>query len=310
MANNVLNWAWSLRLDPMQKLVLIALSDRADENGYCYPGISWIMRATGASERTVQRAIRDLDAADYLRRNQKPGRGCEYFLNVEKNSADPRHADTPVREAPPSDCREPPSGRHPTPVREAPHPRHADTQSLNNPTVNPQEPNFSLGKVAGPSKSKQSAKSTRGELLPSDWQPKPSRDVLELIAAWPEGQFENALVEFRCHALDNGRTSHNWNAAFDRWLVTRDRLEKQTRKGGRSGRTASEDGLCTALDRRLAASMLESGEWTKAQAQGFIDGSWTPPDHLDHLLNSSPAAIDGDVIDGKARILLASGKNQ
>ncbi len=298
MANNVLNWAWGIQLDPMEKLVLVALSDRSDERGYCYPGIAWLVRVTGASERTVQRAIRKLELLGHILRNQKPGKGCEYFLSIGKN-ANPRQPDTPVTGTPPSECREPPSEGHPTPVSLTPDPRQSDAQSLNYPSSNPHDPSLFQKAETGSKASGELQIAGKAAGLPPDWQPNLDAATLNLISAWPEGELQTALSDFRYHAADNGRLSKNWNAAFARWLVKRNQIAKDQRRIGGRAKRDNRDGMERYLARRIAAGNLSSGEWTKEQAEGYADGTWLPPDELDMLL-SLPETIDGGIIEGRA----------
>lgn len=51
------NWVWSLALPPTPKLILMALADEADDDGYCWPSVRRISKKAGVSERTVRRAI-------------------------------------------------------------------------------------------------------------------------------------------------------------------------------------------------------------------------------------------------------------
>ncbi|CED91406.1 helix-turn-helix domain-containing protein [Actinomyces succiniciruminis] len=55
------SWAWSLRgTGPYPKLVLAALADQADDEGYCWPSQSVIAERCEMGERTVRRHIRTL----------------------------------------------------------------------------------------------------------------------------------------------------------------------------------------------------------------------------------------------------------
>jgi DNA-binding transcriptional ArsR family regulator len=48
------NWAWLLDLPPEPKFTMVALADRADEEGICWPSVRWLVKKTGFSERTVR----------------------------------------------------------------------------------------------------------------------------------------------------------------------------------------------------------------------------------------------------------------
>lgn len=115
---------WEMDLPAFEKLVLLALADCANDEGLAWPSVATLKRKTNASERTVQRALKSLEAAKILKRDQVPGKGCKYRVT-------PRHSDTPVTQSPPSERRE-------TPATVTPHPRHSDTQTVKEPsgTVN------------------------------------------------------------------------------------------------------------------------------------------------------------------------------
>ncbi len=47
------------------------LCDRADREGKCYPSIRTIARELNLSRRTVERAISDLERAEFLKKEQR-----------------------------------------------------------------------------------------------------------------------------------------------------------------------------------------------------------------------------------------------
>ncbi|WP_368857400.1 helix-turn-helix domain-containing protein [Thiolapillus sp.] len=107
------------------KFVLVALAEHVSGEGReCWPSVSRLARMTGCAERTVQRALRTLEAAGLIRVEQRAGRPALYSLNLPP---------TPVRESgvggwglgPPSESRTPP-------VRESGNPRQNDTRTGKN----------------------------------------------------------------------------------------------------------------------------------------------------------------------------------
>ncbi|MFA7597402.1 MAG: helix-turn-helix domain-containing protein [Novosphingobium sp.] len=79
--------AWKLDMPAPKKLTLLALCDWAnDEGGSLYPSIAAIAARCSASERTVQRILRDLIGGGWLRvvGNEKGGRQrtCRYQLDA------------------------------------------------------------------------------------------------------------------------------------------------------------------------------------------------------------------------------------
>lgn len=65
---------------PSMKLVLVALSDHADENGYSYPGIQRIAKRCSMSERTARYQIRALEKSGFLKTDFKRGQSSRYKL--------------------------------------------------------------------------------------------------------------------------------------------------------------------------------------------------------------------------------------
>ena len=63
-------------LDSNKKLIMLALSDNANDEGYCYPSINTIVEKTSLSKPTVIKHIKDLESKGLLiskRRNRKNG---------------------------------------------------------------------------------------------------------------------------------------------------------------------------------------------------------------------------------------------
>ena len=85
---------WGLDLPAGDKLVLLALADCANDEGACWPGIRSLMAKTGKCERSLQAAIKSLEKAEHLTRNEVPGKGCNYIVH-------PRNYCAPAITAPP-----------------------------------------------------------------------------------------------------------------------------------------------------------------------------------------------------------------
>lgn len=71
MSISALNWAFEQDLPHAEKSVLVALAHRADKDGYCYPGVELIADMTGASRRTVIRALSALDDKKLITRSRR-----------------------------------------------------------------------------------------------------------------------------------------------------------------------------------------------------------------------------------------------
>lgn len=83
MSIALLNAVWPLRMASSSKVVLLALADRADDGGRCYPSIVDIRERTCLGERTIQDALSDLEHAGALRREFRTGRSTVYTITPE-----------------------------------------------------------------------------------------------------------------------------------------------------------------------------------------------------------------------------------
>jgi DNA-binding transcriptional regulator YhcF (GntR family) len=60
MSLRVMTWAWSVHLSPTPKLVLMALADEADDDGYCFPSQRRLAAKCSITDRTVRRVLLEL----------------------------------------------------------------------------------------------------------------------------------------------------------------------------------------------------------------------------------------------------------
>ena len=66
---------WPMPMAPIDKLVLLKLADCASEDGSgAWPAVKTIAKHCGIHERTVQRSLRELEAAGYIE-VQRPSNG-------------------------------------------------------------------------------------------------------------------------------------------------------------------------------------------------------------------------------------------
>lgn len=150
MSTIVMAACWPLALPPAEKAVLISLADQANDDGECWPSVPTMSRRTCLGERTVQRALRELEDKGLLRvfvraRRMVHSAGVTFVnryllqlpelrawlqrpqsdeISTEEGSEEaeaPRHGDTPPQ-------------RHPANVTLAP--RHGDTQTVIEPNTN------------------------------------------------------------------------------------------------------------------------------------------------------------------------------
>jgi hypothetical protein len=105
----MLSAAWDADLPPMEKLVLLALADCANDQGHCWPSASTLRKKSGQGERTVRRCIQSLIEKGHITQQQRSGTSPVYTVH-------PCQSGTPARAAPLPD-------RPDTPARAAPKPK-------------------------------------------------------------------------------------------------------------------------------------------------------------------------------------------
>jgi hypothetical protein len=105
----MLSAAWDADLPPMEKLVLLALADCANDQGHCWPSASTLRKKSGQGERTVRRCIQSLIEKKHITQQQRSGTSPVYTVH-------PCQSGTPARAAPLPD-------RPDTPARAAPKPK-------------------------------------------------------------------------------------------------------------------------------------------------------------------------------------------
>ena len=95
MSIAALNWAWSQECPtPTSKLVLLALADKANDDGECWPGMSTVAEMAGVSVRQVSTHLARLEDEGLLvRRRKRNARGWlgsyTFHLNVPTGSTLP-----------------------------------------------------------------------------------------------------------------------------------------------------------------------------------------------------------------------------
>lgn len=110
---------------PTQRLVGYMLADAHNEQtGRCDLSVASLAALTSLGERTIQEALKALEAAGHLSRIFRNGTSTQYSLT-------PRSSRTPAAAAPGGR-----RSRTPTPAGAAPHPRSSRTQTGKNRNTN------------------------------------------------------------------------------------------------------------------------------------------------------------------------------
>lgn len=80
MSLDATRWAWQQKVSATQKLVLLSLADRADENSHCYPSTSRLVNDTGLYRETIFDAIKSLEELKLLSVTRALGKGNKFTL--------------------------------------------------------------------------------------------------------------------------------------------------------------------------------------------------------------------------------------
>jgi hypothetical protein len=131
MSIKIQSECWKIKLPPTQKLVLICLSEFADDNGRCYPSVDTIAERTGLNSRSVRRAISEIEKAGILTRSFCTGKRTDYIIN-------PCHSVTPGTVSPLTESTLPLS-LCPIPLTES---TLTPDRGVNITTINHQEPSL------------------------------------------------------------------------------------------------------------------------------------------------------------------------
>jgi len=79
-----INWALNVvtEITSTQKAILVALADRADERGFCYPSYEDICRRSCASRKTLVMALKALEEKGLITRNRRYSKSTVYRCNI------------------------------------------------------------------------------------------------------------------------------------------------------------------------------------------------------------------------------------
>ena len=222
------DWAWALRVTPPQKLVILALAERADDSGTCWPSLTHLTEMTRLVRSTVALALVGLEEAQLIARDRGgAGRSTRYRLLTEG-----------AGDAPGSASGSPADGPAPSPgnglvresvVRETDQgsPRDGPSSPADGPAVvRETDPNRQLnrhrtesepslcGDDAAPTKKTSTDGQRKATPIPPDW--RPGERVLDwatkrgMTHTWVEAQIEEFLVYW----TDTGEHRKSWDATF------------------------------------------------------------------------------------------------
>jgi hypothetical protein len=222
-------------------LVLLALADRANDAGTCWPSVAEMAQRARVSERQVQRALGELERAAWLQREARPGRMTLYRITPHVTPDTGVTPDTQV--TPDVEVADPRHGSHPTPDTQVANPRHPGHPNHQEPPSEPSENRQSA---------RERAPATRGTRVPDPFEITPE------MAEWarqhvPSLDYQAVTEKFVDYwrAVPGAKgVKLDWTATWRNWLRT-DSERHQTR---RSPRTTAG----TSPAERLAAKYPDS----------------------------------------------------
>lgn len=236
MSVRVMGLVWAAKLDPTEKLVLLALADHAGHDGErVYPGVELTAWKTGLSERAVQYNIRRLESGGYLVR-QSPGTGgrgnrTEYRIDLEK--LEPREYVKGAKSAPFS------SGERVQDLHRSNEQRVQMTtrKGANDDTKTGATPIKREPSIEPSFSTPNGAKEKRAKRIPEDWTPGDELAAkMREESGFTEARIRKETDLFRDHFLANGKPGKDWDAAFRNWV----RRAPEFSKGGRKGAEPAE----------------------------------------------------------------------
>ena len=81
------------------RMMLLALADNANDEGFCWPSIRTLSKKCAVSERAARRTVHRLAQSGYVAVEERPGRSTVYHLHAARLT--PVAGDTPVVDDPP-----------------------------------------------------------------------------------------------------------------------------------------------------------------------------------------------------------------
>lgn len=194
MSVRVSTWVWhETTARSSDLLVLLALADIADDDGWCWPKMGVLVDKVRLDRATVQRRMNALIDGGLVERVERPGTSNLYRVLVPwgDSGEGPQIAAPGVPQQRGGGAAQ---ARH-----RVPHGRGTE------PSLNRQDTS-----VAGRSPRRKPERP-----LPEDWKPTAKHSAL---ASERRVDLSSEAFRFRAHAEANDRRQRDWNAAFTMWL--------------------------------------------------------------------------------------------
>ena len=206
MSVRVSTWVWhETTAKGNDRLMLLALADNANDDGWCWPGVAQLVDKTMLGRSTVIRRLDVLEAAGLVERYTRADAGRTTVYRVAVPWADAGSWPAELGPHPGGSQFGTPGGSHrrdggvPQAGRGGSHGR--DTE----PSLNRHEPS-----AAGRPPRRKPERP-----LPEDWKPTAKHAAL---ASERGVDLSSEAFRFRAHAAANDRRQRDWDAAFAMWL--------------------------------------------------------------------------------------------
>jgi len=83
MSITTMSEVWELDIPTAEKLVLLAIADNADDDGFCYPGKKHVARKCCLTDRDVMKHISRLQDRGIIEINEISGEVFQVQINIE-----------------------------------------------------------------------------------------------------------------------------------------------------------------------------------------------------------------------------------
>lgn len=253
--------AWDTEIPPPEKLILLSLSDQANDEGITWPSVSSIVKKTGMSERTVFRHLAALEKLGHIHREQRIGSSTIYHIH-------PCQIDTPVKLTPLSLVT-------PTPVKLTPTHATGDTPPLS--LVTPTPATVGRQKPKEPSietKRNQIEPSTREALFEQFWQAYPKKTGKQAaLKVWVKLKDRVQVLRLCLQALSWQRSSEQWLKDGGQYVPNPATYLNQGRWDDQP-QSVQSDGL-SDIGRRNKENLQRWLERSKTEETSTLDGEFS-----------------------------------
>lgn len=260
MSVRVMSVVWDSTVPAPQRLTLLALADRADEDGYCWPSVATLVQKCRSGESTIRRHLKELEELGVLRIVRRTNKSSEYWIQLDRlRQATPRSETTSQSEGSQIETTTPQSEQLGGP-RSSGGGSQIETQYINEPSVDTSEI-----RVASRKRERQ----PRATRIPEDF------TVTSAMVAWAQenvphvdGRRATAMFidHFRAASGANARKL-DWVAAWRNWM----------RKADTSPGVAARPARRTTDDKIAAVGTLfEERRRRRATANNVINGTIVP----------------------------------